>query len=173
MRSVTRLPTLSVHCGQCCPQHDDLCFLKHDDLSFPKQDYLSFLKQDDQWLLEQDDLILAVIAHELAHIEERHSLHQIMEVVGIAAIASVLFGSTDSLLEEASAVAVDLWASKKSRHFEKEADLVALDYLDAINLKRTSFALAIQKLMQNLCNTKTEKSFDNCLLQGIPKFERN
>ena len=114
-------------------------------------------------LLDQDDLILAVIAHEFAHIEQRHSLQQIMEVVGIAAIASVLFGSTDSLIEEASVVAVDLWANKKSRHFEKEADLVALDYLEAVNLKRTSFALAIQKLMQNLCNTKTEKSFDNCL----------
>ena len=114
-------------------------------------------------LLDQDDLILAVIAHELAHIKQRHSLHQIMEVVGIAAIASVLFGSTDSLIEEASLVAVNLWASKKSRSFEKEADLVALDYLEAVNLKRTSFALAIKKIMQKMCNATAEKSFDNCL----------
>ena len=71
-------------------------------------------------LLDQDDLILAVIAHEFAHIEQRHSLHQIMEVVGIAAIASVLFGSTDSLIEEASVVAVDLWASKKVDTLKKK-----------------------------------------------------
>ena len=114
-------------------------------------------------LLDQDDLILAVIAHEFAHIEQRHSLHQIMEVVGIAALASVLFGSTDNLIEDASVVAVDLWASKKSRHFEKEADFVALDYLEAVNLNRTSFTFAIEKLMQHMCNATTEKSFDTCL----------
>ena len=78
-------------------------------------------------LLDNNDLTLAVIAHELAHIDQRHSLHQIIEIIGIAAVASVLFGSTDSLIEEASLVAINLWASKKSRQFEKEADLFALD----------------------------------------------
>ena len=43
------------------------------------------------------------------------------------------------------------------------ADLVALDYLKAANLKTTSFTSAIEKLMQHMCNTKTKKSFDNCL----------
>ena len=33
-------------------------------------------------LLDNDYLTLAVIAHELAHIDQRHSLHQIMEIIG-------------------------------------------------------------------------------------------
>ena len=114
-------------------------------------------------LLDNDDLTLAIIAHELAHIEQRHSLYQIIEVVSIAAMASVLLGSTDSLIEEASVVAVDLWASKKSRQFEKEADIIALDYLETVKLERKSFTLAIEKLMLHMCEAITEVNFQNCV----------
>ena len=113
-------------------------------------------------LLESDDLILAVIAHELAHIEMRHSLNQIIEVVGVAALASVLLGSTDSLIEEASLVAVNLFASANSRNFEKEADLVALTYLEKANLEPDTFANAIRKLTQYTCEMGTSDSIDDC-----------
>ena len=114
-------------------------------------------------LLDNDYLTLAVIAHELAHIDQRHSLHQIMEIIGIAAVASVLFGSTDSLIEEASLVAINLWASKKSRQFEKEADLFALDYLETSKIDKNSLGLAIEKLTRHLCKAAEGLEFQNCL----------
>ena len=55
-------------------------------------------------LLQQDDLILSVIAHEFAHIQERHSLQHIVEMIGIGAMTSVMLGANDTLLEEASVV---------------------------------------------------------------------
>lgn len=114
-------------------------------------------------LLDNDTLIIAVIAHELAHIDQRHSLHQIMEIIGIAAVASVLFGATDSLIEEASLVAINLWASKKSRQFEKEADLFALNYLETSELDKNSLARAIEQLTRHVCKAAEGLEFQNCL----------
>ena len=114
-------------------------------------------------LLDNDYLTLAVIAHELAHVDQRHSLHQIMEIIGIAAVASVLFGSTDSLIEEASLVAINLWASKKSRQFEKEADLFALDYLETSELDKNLLARSIAQLTRHVCKAAEGLEFQNCL----------
>jgi len=117
-------------------------------------------------MLNDNELTLAVIAHELAHVQKRHSLHQIIEIVGVAAFASILLGSTDSLIEEASLVAINLWASKKSRQFEKEADLAALKYLETINLEKKSFYHAIEKLTHHECAMMKTLSTQNCLQQG-------
>ena len=51
-------------------------------------------------LLKDDELILAIIAHEIAHIKERHSLQQIVEVAGLSSIAWMIFGLDESILEE-------------------------------------------------------------------------
>ena len=116
-------------------------------------------------LLGDDELILAVIAHELAHVEQRHSLNQIFEIVGITTIASVLLGSNETLIEEASVVALNLWASKISREFEKEADLIALEYLENAGLGKKSFGLAIEKLTRHFCIVKSNVNFNNCIEQ--------
>ncbi|MCP4879809.1 MAG: M48 family metallopeptidase [Gammaproteobacteria bacterium] len=113
-------------------------------------------------LLQSDDLILSVIAHEFAHVQERHSLQQIIEIVGIAAIASVILGSDDTFLEEASVVGINLWASKKSREFEKEADLLALKYMETAKLNKSAFGLAIKKLTEHFCSSTVSKSVQHC-----------
>ena len=114
-------------------------------------------------LLERDDIILSVIAHEFAHIQERHSLQQIIEIVGVAAVASVILGADDTLLEEASAVAVNLWANKKSRDFEKEADLLAQQYMDKAGLGKSAFVQAIEKLTRHYCAKTSVKAVQDCL----------
>lgn len=130
-------------------------------LAFPRGPIV--ITDDLVLLLEHDDLILSVIAHELAHIQQRHSLQQIIEVIGVAAIASVLLGSDDTLIEEASVVGVNLWASKKSRGFEKEADLLALEYIEKAGFSTSSFGLAIKKLTSHFCTATTSTSSQNCL----------
>ena len=114
-------------------------------------------------LLVDDDLLLAVIAHELAHIEQRHSLIQIFEIVGIATIASAILGSNNTLIEEASVVALDLWASKKSREFEKEADLIALEYLVNSGLEKKSFGRVIEKLTHHICSVNSKINLNDCI----------
>ena len=111
-------------------------------------------------LLENDNLILGVIAHEFVHIQKQHSLKQIIEIIGIAALSSIILGSNETLIEEASFVGINLWASKKSREFEKKADLLAMNYLDNANIDRNSLGIAIKKLIIHFCNSSKNK--DHC-----------
>ena len=117
------------------------------------------------FLLQSDELILSVVAHEFAHIQERHSLQQIIEVVGIAAVASVVIGSDDTLLEEASFVGVNLWANKNSRGFEKKADLLAQQYLQKAGFAKSTFASAIKKLTEHYCSKTGFQNVQHCIKQ--------
>lgn len=116
-------------------------------------------------LLQRDELILSVIAHEFAHIRERHSLQQIIEVVGIAVVASVILGSDDTLLEEASVVGISFWANKNSRNFEKQADLLAQQYLQKAGFAKSTFAFAIKKLTEHYCSTTAVQNVQDCIEQ--------
>ena len=113
-------------------------------------------------LLKDDELVLGVIAHEIAHIQERHSLHQIVEIVGLSSLAWLIFGLDEGVLEEVALVGINLWSLKKSRDFEKDSDLLALEFLENAGLKKESFILAIEKLTEHFCSkSKIDKS--DCL----------
>ena len=114
-------------------------------------------------LLQQDDLILGVIAHEFAHVQERHSLQHIVEIAGIVALASVILGSDDTLIEEASILGINLWTKKRSRSFEKEADLLALKYLEKAGLEKSVFLEAIQSLTAHYCSEMDTEYVRDCL----------
>ena len=114
-------------------------------------------------LLQSDELILSVVAHEFAHIQERHSLQQIIEVVGVAAVASIVLGSDDTLLEEASVIGINLLANKNSRSFEKQADLRAQQYLDKAGFKKSTFANAIKNLTEHYCSKTAVQSVQDCV----------
>ena len=116
-------------------------------------------------LLQSDELILGVFAHEFAHIQERHSLQQIIEVVGITAVASVVLGSDDTLLEEASVVGINFWANKNSRSFEKKSDLLAQEYLQKAGFAKSTFANAIKKLTEHYCSKTAVQKVQHCIEQ--------
>ena len=110
-------------------------------------------------LLKDDKLILSVIAHEIAHVQQRHSLQQIVEIVGLSSLAWLVFGLDEGMLEEIALVGVNIWGLKKSRDFEKESDLIALELLDASGLEKNSFILAIEKLINHFClKSKLDKT---------------
>ena len=110
-------------------------------------------------LLKDDDLILSVIAHEIAHIKERHSLQQIVEIAGLSSIAWMIFGLEESILDEIVFIGINVWSLKKSRDLEKDADLMALKLLEKTDISKKNFLLAIEKLTKHYClKTKLEKS---------------
>jgi len=114
-------------------------------------------------VLKSDTLILAVIAHEIAHIRQRHSLHQIIKAAGATILFSVIFGYDESLIEEASALAISLWLSKKSREFEKDADLVALDILENSGLSKKHLVESFEKLVNHFCGNVDKSDPNTCL----------
>lgn len=117
-------------------------------------------------LLDEDDLVLAVIAHEIAHIKERHSLAQIVDTVGFIALASLLFGGNDSVIEELSAVAVNLGSLKNSRGFEKEADLIGMRILENAGLSSNLLKKAIKRIVHHYCEKSQIGNKENCFSES-------
>jgi Zn-dependent protease with chaperone function len=82
-------------------------------------------------LADADDRVLGVLGHELGHIVHRHSTRQLMQALGLAAIAGVVWGDFSSLV---SNVPLVLGLMRYGRGFEEEADEFAIALLRANGL---------------------------------------
>nr|VFJ93980.1 MAG: Zn-dependent protease with chaperone function [Candidatus Kentron sp. H]VFJ94744.1 MAG: Zn-dependent protease with chaperone function [Candidatus Kentron sp. H]VFK01348.1 MAG: Zn-dependent protease with chaperone function [Candidatus Kentron sp. H] len=114
-------------------------------------------------LLDADEELLGIIAHELAHVEYRHSLEQIIDIVGVSVLAALLFGADDTIMEEISAVAINVWAFKNSRDFEREADSKGVGILEKAEISKTHFLSALGKLVRHACRDKSAKAREQCI----------
>nr|VFK19269.1 MAG: Peptidase family M48 [Candidatus Kentron sp. LPFa]VFK33664.1 MAG: Peptidase family M48 [Candidatus Kentron sp. LPFa] len=118
---------------------------------------------DDLVELLDEDEFLAIVAHEYSHIEDRHSLKQIIELIGVSVLAHILFGVDDSLIEEMTAVAIDVRGFRNSRDFEKKADLKAIGILKANDIDPANLVEVIGKLMEYGCKETDAGSSRKCL----------
>lgn len=78
-----------------------------------------------------DGEILGVVAHELAHLKDRHAVRTIFQGTGVFALVSVLMGDVTSITSVAGTLPVILLESRYSRGFEREADITAARWMDA------------------------------------------
>jgi len=79
-------------------------------------------------LLNDDDAVMAVLAHELGHLHERHLMQRMIQGTMIGAAATVLFGDVSSVVASIPTIMLDL---KYSRDAEREADDYAVAMLKA------------------------------------------
>ena len=95
-------------------------------------------------IAKHDDELIAVLAHELGHLEYRHGLRHTMQSSGVALVVAAVVGDIASTSAIAAALPTLLLEAKYSRTFEAEADHYALHYLNAngIPLKRFADILA-------------------------------
>ena len=77
-------------------------------------------------LAESDDEVLGALGHELGHVVHRHSTRQLVQVLGVAAMASLLWGDFSSV---AANVPVLMGAFRYGREFEREADDYAIAFM--------------------------------------------
>jgi len=75
-----------------------------------------------------DDAVLGVLGHELGHVVHKHSARQILQSIGLGALAGLLWGDFSGV---AASVPVTLKALHSSREFEGEADEFAITLLRA------------------------------------------
>lgn len=83
---------------------------------------------------ESPDSVIGVLAHEVAHVEQRHSLKQILRTMGVMFFMSAAVGGGFEqleLVETASELAGLLLVLKHSREAEAEADALAVQKLHA------------------------------------------
>lgn len=80
-------------------------------------------------LAQNDDELIAVLAHEIGHLQQRHALRQILQNSATALVVMTLTGDIGSVTSLAAGLPTLLVQSKFSRDFEREADDFAFSYL--------------------------------------------
>lgn len=98
-------------------------------------------------LAEHDEELMAVLAHEIGHVRGRHALRQIIQSVGVSALAMVVLGDVSSISALATAAPV-LIEARNSRELEIEADGFSRDWLTGNGIAAERFDNILCRMMQ-------------------------
>jgi Zn-dependent protease with chaperone function len=97
-------------------------------------------------LARHDDEVLAVIAHELGHVQHRHSLRLALQSIGAGAILVAITGDIGSVTDLAAGLPSLLLQTGYSRDMEREADAYALVWLKTACIPSRRFADLLGRL---------------------------
>ena len=97
-------------------------------------------------LTERPEELLGVLAHELAHVTQRHLERKIISAAGPLLIFGVFFHSRDSLLDVLGKGSGLMVLQGFSKEFETEADEVGWQYLVAANIDPRGMTSMFRKL---------------------------
>jgi len=99
---------------------------------------------------DNESELAGVMAHELAHIAARHGTRQASrgQIVNMASIPLIFMGGwTGYGIRQAASILVPVTFLKFSRGFEREADLLGLQYLYKAGYDPTSFVDFFEKIL--------------------------
>lgn len=97
-------------------------------------------------LARHDDELIAVAAHELAHVRHRHGLRQVLAGAGVVLLSQLFVGDLPGIGDLASGVPALLLQSGYSRSMESEADAYAMDLMQRACLPPHRFADLLLRL---------------------------
>ena len=97
-------------------------------------------------MAEDEEEVLAVLAHELGHVEHRHGLRSVLQQVGIGVLIAGALGDFVSVSSLAGALPVLLVTLEYGRDFEREADAFGADLLDEAGVGREKLARFLLRL---------------------------
>lgn len=84
--------------------------------------------------VKRPEELAGVLAHEMAHVTQRHSLRGLVETLGLSLIVQTIFGDASGLIAAASQGSEALLQQKFSRDTERDADDVGWEYLVVANI---------------------------------------
>jgi Zn-dependent protease with chaperone function len=96
--------------------------------------------------MQSTDRVLAVLAHELGHVERRHATRRLLETSFTGLLAFAVWGDASSVAAAAASVPTTLMHAGHSRDAESEADAYAFDLLRRSGRSPALFAEAIERL---------------------------
>lgn len=116
--------------------------------------------------------LLGVLAHEIAHVTERHGVRNIISSAGIVLTAQVLIGDASGVLATIASAAPILLNQSYSRDFERAADKRGVELLIAADIDprgmRTFFEKVVaqeKKLIAQMGNDQAAEA-----LQSVSRF---
>ena len=90
-----------------------------------------------------------IFAHEIAHVNYRHGIRNIIQNTGVFLIFSAVLGDYSSLASAGGALPMLLIESGYSRDFEREADIFAAEYLMNTKGSTISYQTMLEKLSED------------------------
>ena len=96
----------------------------------------------------QPEQVLGVLAHEIAHVTEQHSVRNLMETAGLFLALQTFFGDTSGLAAILADGGAQLLQKRFSREFEEDADRVGLEFLAQANINPEGLVELLQILME-------------------------
>jgi Zn-dependent protease with chaperone function len=103
--------------------------------------------------------VLAIAAHEIGHLEGRHTMRQALASAGTGALVAALVGDAASLTVALSSVPSLLADLEHSREFEEEADERALELLARQGIAPSVFADALACITRDAPKDEEDESW--------------
>lgn len=98
-------------------------------------------------LVDEPAQLAGVLAHEIGHLEYRHSMRRLARAAGLAAVIMLITGEPGDMLHDATAMGAGLLDLSYSRQFEREADARATELMTAIGRDPRELAIVLEKLV--------------------------
>ncbi len=102
-----------------------------------------------------DEEVIAVLAHELGHVVNRHSLRQVLQSSALSLLVTYATGDVSSILVGLPVLFVELGYS---RRFEHQADQFAYDFLQRNQIPLHHFADILEGLERSHTRRRAERS---------------
>jgi Zn-dependent protease with chaperone function len=107
-----------------------------------------------------DDEVIAILAHELGHVEHRHGVRTVFRSFGLGILAAAVLGDASTLGNVLTALPVLMTQLSYSRGFEDQADGVAFQWLAQPGRSPCDFATGLHKLQAAIDARSGGKSKD-------------
>lgn len=100
-------------------------------------------------LTESTEEVLAVLAHEIGHVKERHVMKSVLQQSVVAVVATAITSDASTLSAAVTGLPMVLAQMKYSREFEKAADDFAFNLLKQKGYSPAAFASMMERLAEN------------------------
>jgi len=95
---------------------------------------------------EAAEELLGVLAHEIAHVNQRHSIKAMINSMGIVLLAQTLIGDSTALFAVLNEAAPYLLNQQFSRENERDADITGLGYLKTARIDARGMEVFFQRI---------------------------
>jgi len=124
----------------------------------------SIVVTDGLYALLKDDeqALIAILLHEIGHVEYRHGLQLIAETAATTLLITYFFGDMEGIVETFTGTALTVIQNKFSQQLETEADTFAVEQLKHLGISPKALGDALSKLVKSKGNNELlEKYFSS------------
>ncbi len=112
-------------------------------------------------LAEDDRELLAILGHEIGHLERRHLMRRVLQNSMLTAVVISVTGDVSTVSSAVYALPTILLELRYSREFETEADDFAYRFLQENGLKPSHFAHIMRRLERALSDEDSDEGEDS------------